>query len=110
MRIERFFCAKRSAAVRKSARSKTKTPRGAKTRVLQEMRASDSEELRCNDVGGLRFWWCLFFRNFGLHQARNVQRHRASFFLGLVSQAAAHGSGNLLAGKPALAQGGPVLS
>jgi hypothetical protein len=47
----------------------------------------------------------LFFRNFGLHQARNVQRHCASFFLGLVPEAAAHGSGNLLAGKPALVQG-----
>src|SRR5258707_15712144 len=69
------------------------------------MRVSDSEELKCNDVDGLRFWWCLFFRNFGLHQARNVQRHRASFFLSFVPQAAAHGSGNLLAGKPALVQG-----
>src|SRR6266581_3957591 len=28
-RIEKFSCAKRAAAVRKSARSKTKTPRGA---------------------------------------------------------------------------------
>src|SRR5262249_6621093 len=56
-------------------------------------------------VDGLGFWWCLFFRIFGHHQARNVQRHRASFFLGLVPEAAAHGSGNLLARKPALVEG-----
>src|SRR5229473_4845 len=54
---------------------------------------------------GLRFWWGLCFRIFGLHQAGNVQGHRASFFLSLVPEAAAHGSGYLLAGKPALVQG-----
>src|SRR5260370_35313952 len=72
-------------------------------RILGESGDSDSAELRCNDVDRLRFWWGLFFRIFGLHQARNVQRHRASFFLSLVPEAAAHGPGHLLAGKPALA-------
>src|SRR5712692_3565383 len=33
-RIEKFFCAKRATAIRKSARSKTKTPRGAMPRIL----------------------------------------------------------------------------
>src|SRR6266851_971590 len=69
------------------------------------MWVSGIAELGCKDVDGLRFWWGLFFRSFSLHQAGNVQGHRASFFLSVVSEAAAHGSGNLLAGKPALVQG-----
>src|SRR5260370_35941360 len=54
---------------------------------------------------GLRFWWGFFFRGFGLHQAGNVQRDRASFFLSVVAEADAHGSGYLVAGKHALVQG-----
>jgi hypothetical protein len=48
--------------------------------------------------------WDVFFRIFGLHQAQNVECKRAAFVLRPVSETAAYGSGNLLAGKPALVQ------
>ncbi len=54
---------------------------------------------------GLRIWWCLFFRIFGLHQARNVKRHSPSLLLGLVSEAPVHRPGNLVGVESPLIQG-----
>ncbi len=59
----------------------------------------------CEGVEGLWIWWCLFFRIFGLHQARNVKRHSAPLFLGLVSEAPVHRPGNLVGGESPLIQG-----